>query len=200
MLVGVVACLMAMPAPAFTPVPVDFWTFMAGHDHVFEVSIRKARELTDGQRPCGVLHSATIVRVLKGGKVGTTIEFVSAGDVGVGTTAILLLSKSMNVSRKNSWLEETKCDIRGKHWYFGRWPSYHVFPIVELPTPSRDKVVAVSSYGFLGDPAFIQDDTLLVPDEKVPYVMRNFREEYAASGRGDAYFVPLAKLEAMVQK
>jgi hypothetical protein len=30
--------------------------------------------------------------------------------------------------------------------------------------------------------------------------MRNFREEYAASGRGDAYFVPLAKLEAMVQK
>jgi len=131
-------------AQAFIPEKVDFWSFLAHRDYVLIVEVTEARVLREGPKRCGILHTASVVRKIKGEIVDPTIQFVSAGDIGVGTRAVLLLSNSENAGRKRDWVLETTCVRNPYRWYFGRFASDHVLPFAEaLSTILNSDVVEI---------------------------------------------------------
>jgi hypothetical protein len=181
-------------AQGFTPVQIDFWSYLADRDYVLVVENTSAQVLREGPKRCGILHTAEIIRTIKGSNLGRTIQFVSAGDIGVGTRAVLLLSKSLNADRKRAFIHETTCVRNPYRWYFGRFAGDHVLPLLgALSTILQADVVEIQSNRFLDDPLFLQDD-VQIEGGKVPLSVRDFRRESSIGG----HFVMVATIEAAV--
>lgn len=189
----------AGPSMAFVPRKVGFWTFLATRDHVVIIEIVSARALREGQKRCGIHHTAVVIRAIKGQSLGEEIEFVSAGDAGVGTRSVLLLSRAENERRKRDVFRETSCAVDENQWYLGRFASDHILPVDEyLSGVFQTDVVEIASNRFLPDPLFIQDDVQL-ENGKIPMSMGDYRREYSSS-KGEGYFVTLAAIEAAVRE
>lgn len=190
--------LNAGPAMAFVPVKVDFWSFLATRDHIVVIEVASARALREGTKRCGIHHAAVVVRTIKGQGLGEEIEVVSAGDIGVGTRAVLLLSGTESETRKREFARETSCVRNPYRWYLGRFSSDHVLPFDEyLSRVLQTDVLEIASNRFLQDPLFIADDVQL-EDGKTPMSMGDYRKGYSSSN-AEGHFVTLAAIEAAVR-
>lgn len=153
----------------------DFWSYLADQDYVFVGEITSAEALREGPKECGILHHVSVLKTIKGKSLGPTLQFVSAGDEGVGTKAIFLLSRSDSRDRKRYWAQETTCVQNRDAWYFGRWATDHVLPFaISLSRVLKTDVFEIQGDGFLDDSRFIQDNVKIIDDKWMPLFARDF--------------------------